>query len=488
MTGPDADGETVVRRPRRRRRWRLGLAFCVAGLAAVGTALLLDETFAASVSPAAQQRVSTPLVSARRAPELTTGPLARRRLAESLAPVVATAPPGTCVEVGDTTGAWYSHNGAAPLAPASNLKLLTAAAALDVLGPDTTLKTTFSTHGSLQDGVLTGNLYMIGGGDPLLTTEAYQAPTDRLPETDLEAVADRLVAAGLRRIDGSVVGDETRYDGERTIPTWPERHREGGTIAPLSALLVNDAWTIDPTTGAGEGGPAADPAAHAAAVLTQLLTERGVAVAGVPASGAAPVDSTEILSVESLPVKDLVAEVLRYSDNTTAELLVKEMGRTAAGEGSTAAGVAAMQSWAAENGIALEGSVILDGSGLSYENLVTCDQLAAVLRGDGPSGTIAAGLAVPGQPGTLQERFEGSELANRLRAKTGTLNTVTALSGWVSTIPGHEFDFEILQNTGERRVQAEDLALQQLILETLLNHPLAPPLAEAGPLPARPAA
>jgi D-alanyl-D-alanine carboxypeptidase/D-alanyl-D-alanine-endopeptidase (penicillin-binding protein 4) len=472
-------------RPRRRGgRWALTVALL--GAVALGAAYLLDEHPAEPSAESATRRVSTPVLSARRVPQWTTQPLATRRLGEALAPVVATAPGGTCIEVGDGTTAWFSHNAAAPLAPASNMKLLTALAAIEILGPDTTLSTSFTSDAAPSDGVLNGNLYMVGGGDPLLTTEAYQLRqrNGRLPETDLEKVADALVAAGVRQVTGSVVGDAGRYDSQTSIPTWPDRHREGGTIAPLSALLVNDAWTIDPTTGAGEGGPAADPAQHAAAVLTQLLTERGVVVAGPPVSGSAPTTATEVLSVPSLPVKDLVHEVLAFSDNTTAELLVKEIGFNRSGQGSTAAGTAAVLDWAGEAGLPVEGVVMLDGSGLSYENLVTCDLLAAVLRRSGSEGVLASGLAVPGQPGTLEDRFAQGEWPTRLRAKTGTLNNVSALSGWLLTRPGATFDFEMILNTGERRVTGDDLALQQRVLDVLVDHPVAPPLEEAGPTPA----
>jgi D-alanyl-D-alanine carboxypeptidase/D-alanyl-D-alanine-endopeptidase (penicillin-binding protein 4) len=461
------------------------VAVAVAGAAALTASILLDDhPDRPSVEPTSQ-RTTTALLSARRLPGWTTQPLATRRMNDALAPVVAGAPPGTCVEVGDGTNAWFAHNSTALLAPASNMKLLTAAAALEILGADTTLSTRFLADSAPQDGVVAGNLYVVGGGDPLLTTEAYQRRNgeDRLPETDLEMVADALVAAGVRQVTGSVVGDAGRYDARTTIPTWPDRHREGGTIAPLSALLVNDAWTIDPTTGAGEGGPAPDPAQHAAAVMTQLLVERGVVVAGPPIAGSAPATASEVLAVPSLPVEGLVQEVLRYSDNTTAELLVKEIGKVRGGEGSTAAGTAAVLSWATEVGLPVEGVVMLDGSGLSYENLVTCDLLGAVLRRDGPDGTLATGLAVPGQPGTLEDRFAAGEWPERLRAKTGTLNTVAALSGWLLTRPGASLDFEILLNTGERRVAGDDLAFQQRVLEVLLDHPVAPPVTEAGPTP-----
>ena len=131
---------------------------------------------------------------------------------------------------------------------------------------------------------------MVGGGDPLLTTEAYQQRLERgrLPETDLEGVADELVAAGVRQITGSVMGDGTRYDSERSVPGWAERWLTDGTVAPLSALTVNDAWLIDPTTGDRPRGPCSRiHPAHVAGVLSQLLIERGVVIAGPPRSGPA---------------------------------------------------------------------------------------------------------------------------------------------------------------------------------------------------------
>lgn len=482
---------TVRRAPvRRNRGWTVAAVACaLGGIALFGAAVLLENEPVAEAATGVSTgpALSTSLVSARRVPRWTTAPVARRELAAAVQPVADAAPPGTCIGVGDGATTLYAHSTTAPLQPASNQKLLTAAAAIDILGPETTLDTEFRATGAPLGGVLTGNLHMVGGGDPLLTTEAYQSRQrrGRLPETDLEAVADQLVAAGIRRIDGSVVGDASRYDDLRSVEGWPSRWLSNNTVAPLAALMVNDAWLIDPTNGGGAGGSAEDPAAHAAGVLTQLLVERGVVVTGPPTSGPPPEDTTALLTVPSLPVAGLADEVLRFSDNTTAELLVKEIGVVAGGEGSTAAGAVAITEWATANGYPTGGMVVGDGSGLAPSNRMTCDLLAAILRADGPDGPVAAGLAVPGDTGTLSDRFEGQEWTDRLRAKTGTLNEVTALSGWLASRPGATLDFEIVTNTEGRRVNSEDVDLQARLLTALLDQPRIPPVDQAGPLPPR---
>lgn len=503
---PDAGGpaDLTIRRDRPSRgrtgrRWSVfALLAAVLALGATGGAYLLDRSDAVELASASESvpEPTTPLVSARRVPSWTTELTAKRSIVAALEPVAAAAPPQTCIGVGLGAETVYSSNGSAPLTPASNQKLLTAAAALDILGSDTRLATEFRVAQAPVDGVVTGNLWMVGGGDPLLTSDARagQPGDSERPQTDLEAVADQIVAQGVRQVTGSVIGDDSRHETLRLLPGWPERWLAGGTVAPLSALLANDGWQVDPTTGEGPGGATADPPAHAAAVMTQLLSERGVEILGPPASGAAPGGAESLLSVPSLTVGELTDQLLTFSDNTTAELLLREVGLAAAGEGSTAAGAAVVADWAASKGLPMEGTAVIDGSGLSSGNQVTCELLASILRADGPDGPLAGGLAVPGEPGTLDDRFGGQGLAvgsesepgewsNRLRAKTGTLNDVTALSGWILTRPGATLDFQVVTNTDGRQVTETDIEFQARVLTTLLDQPVAPPLQEAGPLP-----
>jgi D-alanyl-D-alanine carboxypeptidase/D-alanyl-D-alanine-endopeptidase (penicillin-binding protein 4) len=462
----------------------LGLGFLGAGAGLVAYGILNgDEVPEAPRDEAQHAELATDLLSARRIPEWTTELVPAHRMAADLGPVIARTTPETCVQVGYEGVDLFNHQGSTQLIPASNMKVLTSAAALALLGPDTTLNTPVLADTAPVGGMIQGNLYMVGGGDPMLTSEGYQLNRTkyRHPETDLEAFADQIVAGGVRAISGSVVGDRSLYGDQLWVDSWPQRQLSSGEVAQLSSLLVNDGWLVDPTTGEGPGGPAPDPAAHAASVLTQLLVERGVLIAGPPASGVAAPAAVEVATVESAPVRELVADVLSFSDNTTADLLVKQIGLKTSGQPTTEAGISAIKAWATENGHPVGEATLLDGSGLSYDNRISCGLLASVLRADGPAGQVAEALAVPGEPGTLSD-FGGGELATRLRAKTGTLASVTSLSGWLRSNKDADLDFEILMNTPGRATTREDQLLQQQILAVMLEHPKLPSLVDAGPL------
>jgi D-alanyl-D-alanine carboxypeptidase/D-alanyl-D-alanine-endopeptidase (penicillin-binding protein 4) len=412
--------------------------------------------------------------------------VAARAARAAVQPVIDRAAADTCVVVGDGPSQVVAHRDADPLGPASTLKLLTGAATLDLLGGDARLTTRFAAAGAPVDGVVTGDLFMVGGGDPLLSTDAYAARSTNgaRPATDLEAVADQLVAAGVRRVTGGVVGDGSRYDAQRALPTWPTRFQAQNVVGPLSALVVNDGWLVDPITpDVGPGGPAPDPALHAAEVMTALLRARGVQVDGAPRSGVAPAGTTTVLEVPSLTVDEIVGELTAFSDNTTAELLVKELDVAAGGAGTTAGGLAQITSWAQQEGLPTGGMVLVDGSGLSEGNRVTCDLLAALLAADGTAGPLSDGLARPGGPGTLEDRMTSGPLRERVRAKTGTLNSVSSLAGWLRTDPGRDVSFVVVSNPQGRTAGAADQRVQEDLLAALLPYPQSPPAEQLAPRP-----
>jgi D-alanyl-D-alanine carboxypeptidase/D-alanyl-D-alanine-endopeptidase (penicillin-binding protein 4) len=496
VSGADEAPAPVVRarrsgRPGRRWLTAAGV-LAVASVGLVGAGLLTRT--APEPAPAREDGTvaTTPVLAARRAPDWTARPVAARNLDAAIAPVLARLAPDTCVLVDDGATTLVASKDNVPLVPASNMKLLTASAALDLLGADTRLVTTAgATAPPGPDGTVAGDLVVVGGGDPVLSTATY-APslTDPpAPLSSFEVLADRLVAAGVRRVTGSVVGDGSRYDAERTAGGWPDRFVTGRQVGNLSALMVNDAWTVDPLdpNAPGTPGPAADPPAHAAEVLTRLLQARGVVVDGPPRSGPAPPGLVTLAQVESPTVAELTAELLTFSDNTTSELLLKEMGRAASGQGTTAAGIEAVSSWAAAGGLPTEGVVLADGSGLSDRNRLTCRMLGAVLERAGPDGTVAAGLARPGRPGTLEDRLAEPDLVDRVRAKTGSLNAVRSLSGWLTTVPGAPLGFSIVSNTAGRPATAEDETLQGELLRAMLPYPQSPPADQLGPRPPAPA-
>jgi serine-type D-Ala-D-Ala carboxypeptidase/endopeptidase (penicillin-binding protein 4) len=327
---------------------------------------------------------------------------------------------------------------------------------------------------------------LVGGGDPVLATGDYVARFRNQPQvfTDLDLLAERVQAAGVRRLEGSVVGDEGRYDTQRYVPGWPRRYIDQNVTGPLSALAVNDGFARYPSPADASAAlaPAEDPAANAAAVLTRLLTDRGVEVTGEPRSGASPQQGVELGTVESPPMADVVAQLLSESDNNTGEMLLKELGARA-GAPTTAGGRERAMSALEAAGIDLTGTVLADGSGLSLDNRAPCRLLVALLDRPGTGPVLDAGLAVAGETGTLSRQFVATDLEGQLRGKTGSLNTVTSLAGVVED-DDPPLTFAFVVNAAPPGPVAEGVAAdQQALGEILLAWPRVPDVSVLGPLP-----
>lgn len=471
-------------------RWAAASALALSGLGmgAWGTHLELDRE--ADLEPAAGAdlpvSVATPVMSARRVPALLVRPQASRRLNTAMAPLMAKAPAQRCVVVADGRSRVFADNPALPLPAASNQKLVTAFGAIERLGADATLATYVGAGAAPSDGVVAGDLWFVGGGDPLIATANYVATNKygAYPYTPLDTIADRVVEAGVRHVRGAVRGDDRRYDAKRTIESWPSRYVADNQVGPLSALSVNDAKTYA-VVGAGNGSPqpSSDPPAYAAGALADLLRARGVIIDGSAATGQAPSERTTLVDMASLPVRDLVGQMLTFSDNNTAESLLKELGRSVAGEGSTKAGIDVVADVLKEEGIDAAGFVQTDGSGLDRGGRATCRALQSILTTAGSEGDLAAGLAVAGTTGTLRDRLRDSATRGQIRAKTGTLRDVTALSGWAEGRDTTDIAFAFLLNTGDRQVSAADLQAQERLVGALRSYPDAPDASTIGPLP-----
>ena len=300
------------------------------------------------VAGAMPARAATPLFSVRRIPEFLQAPTAERKLTASLLGAVTALPDGTCLVVAEHGRRLYSLEAGMAMVPASTQKILTAIAALLHLGPSTVLTTRVVAEVPVVDGIVDGDVWLVGGGDPLLTTSGYAARFDDPGSyTDLGDLVTGLLGVGVREITGGIVGDESRYDAIRYLGTWPDRFKPGRSIqsGPLSALSVDDGFEKwDPVnTAPSLSVPAADPAANAASLLDDLLEVEGVVIRRRPDSGRSPAHPGMVTLVEvaSPPVSLLVRQMLVDSDNTTAELLVKELGRTPAERGTTVAGLRA---------------------------------------------------------------------------------------------------------------------------------------------------
>jgi D-alanyl-D-alanine carboxypeptidase/D-alanyl-D-alanine-endopeptidase (penicillin-binding protein 4) len=320
-------------------------------------------------------------------------------------------------------------------------------------------------------------------------TDAYEAHFRRQPQihSDLELLADRIVGAGVTAINGRLVGDESRYDTERYVDAWPDRFIAQDQTGPLSALTVNDGFTAfppSPDLRVPDEEPAPDPAAYSADQLRRLLVARGVSVGGAAASGAAPEGAVDVAQVDSPPMSQLVTQMLRESDNMTAELLTKELGRVEGDGGTTAAGTAVIAEVAAEADLPTPGTLAADGSGLAGENRQTCALVQSILDAQGPGSVLAGGLAVAGQNGTLELRLQGTPIDVRLRAKTGTLNQVAALAGYMESAQGSQLSFSFIVNVPEpERVTDDEIARQDELALILLGYPEVPDLASLGPKP-----
>jgi len=408
----------------------------------------------ADTNTATQPALATPLWSVRRVPEPVVEAVGAQRLQSALDAAAPGA--GTCfvVKAGNRTLA--THGADTPLAGASTDKLLTAAAALSILGPATTFETRVVANGEPNDGTL-DRVWMVGGGDPVLTTGDYAAFLKSQPEsrnnviTSLETLADAVVAKGVRRIPGGVIGDDSRYDQERYRPSLPDEDRRVGQIGPMGALTVNDGFS---TWARFSKQPVANPASHAAAELTDLLRARGVDV-GPPGVGTAPPDTTDLATLTAPPLRDIVVSMLTASDKLTAELLIKEIGVKVSKQGTTTAGLAAMTAKLKELGIPITDGSITDGSGLDHNDRVTCAELVATLGliGRPEFEALDRGLPVAGQTGTLTGEFLGSPVAGKLRAKTGTLTGVTGRAGVVDV--GRHLSFAYLDNGEFTRDQGD---------------------------------
>jgi D-alanyl-D-alanine carboxypeptidase/D-alanyl-D-alanine-endopeptidase (penicillin-binding protein 4) len=459
----------------------------VAAVALTGAALAATGPVAgaADAPPVAP---STPVLSLRRAPGVVATAVADRRLASELdrvlaEPALGAARDRSCLSVRNPGGrVAYARNPAMALIPASTTKVLTAAVAVARLGPDFRYTTEVRAAAAPADGTVGGDLWFVGAGDPLLATGdfAAQAAYHRGPRlaTPLEVLADRIAGAGVRRIAGRVVGDESRYDAQRYLPTWSPGYITQGAVGPQSALTVNGGFVQwEPRE-----VPAPAPATNAAAVLTALLRARGVAVDGEAGEGKAPGGTTLVAGIDSPPLPEVLGVLLQESDNLTAELLVKELGTRFGGAGTTAAGLGVVRSTVASYGLGTEGLAWADGSGLDRSGRLSCDALQTVLARDGEQGVVSRSLPVAGRNGTLTRRFTAGPAAGRIRAKTGSLQGVTGLAGWAATNDGRSVQFALLAN--DLPGDGAGFGLQDRVANAVSSYPQAPPPGELAPRPA----
>ncbi len=397
------------------------------GLAPAGTTALPVPTTSPTPEP-----VRTPLLVARTAATPPTGAGMRRALATAIRDPALGRLGLSIVDAASGQPVLEIDAGRAST-PASTAKIITAVAALSVLEPTATLDT------RLVAGT-GGDLVLVGGGDP--TLEGAHPADDALAGARLATLA----AAVRGRVVTRVVVDDSAFTGPRLGPGWKPGYVSSGDVAPVSALSVDAG-----RTGTGKSQPRVqDPALEAGRQLAALLRIRTVV------RGVAPRGAQELARVSSPPITRLVESMLTRSDNDLAEALGRQVALAgqlpATFEGESAAVEAAVAPLRRRGGLPSVGLSLRDASGLSPLDAVqpaVLARLLAVTGTDDRFGPVLAGLPVAGFDGTLAKRYRTaptSSAAGEVRAKTGTLNGVSALAGLATTDTGAVLAFALTAN------------------------------------------
>ena len=344
---------------------------------------------------------------------------------------------GAYVIDADSGARLFSWKSATPRVLASNVKLFTTAAALDRFGADGTFETKLLTDGEMNDdGVLKGDLWLRGGGDPAFGTLAYVRKHFGPKAGSVEHLVDQLAEQGITAVRGGVHGDESLFDTIRGV--HDSGYRISPWVGPLSALSLNHGYD--------SSGYQASPAKYAMTILRKTMKADSITPGHAAAVSKAPSGATVLATVTSPPMSTLVRLTNKDSDNFFAETLLKDIGRDASGVGTTAAGVRAVVSFAAQAGARLQ---VIDGSGLDHGDRASPRDVVRFLLSSRKSEefpALYASLPIAGVDGTIYDRMRSGPAKRNCRAKTGSLIGVSALSGFCTTRSGRTVAFSFLMN------------------------------------------
>lgn len=408
---------------------------------------------------------------------------------------------------GDTL---FAQNVGARLMPASTMKLLTSSIAFERFGPNYQLSTDILRDGSVgPDGVLQGNLYLRGDGDPALSGKFLSGGSGE----PMRRLADLVAASGIKRITGSVIGDASGFDGEKIPEGWLTRYLQASYAARVSALSLNEnlvavavtpgapgqqaSVSLEPSssgipvvnsvrTVSGRGARLSfrklgngtiyaagtigsrtgtrkyvyivdDPASFATGALRNSLIARGIGVDGPMRLAPTPASATKIVSLKSPPLFSMIAAMNRESINHYAELLFRNAARGPQRDaiGSAANGSRVLREFFS-NKVGTDPSPLYfaDGSGLSTLDRVTpraMTQLLGYAHKSSWGPWLHASLPVAGDSELLRRRMRNTPAEGNLHAKTGTTNEVIALAGYVTAADGEVLAFTFLYNGRDRR-------------------------------------
>ena len=417
----------------------------------------------------------------------------------------------------------YSKNAGKNMKPASTFKLLATAAAVDLFPPEERFRTSVETAGHLDAaGRLIGDVLLVGRGDANLSGRFF----DGRAIAPFEKMADALLAAGVVRIEGRIVGHEGLFKGDRRGEDWAWEDLVWCYGAEVSALSFNDNCAElkasageragDPlvierapisdyyrvvstatTSAAGtksdltlardfganviklsgthplgerpwEGSVALeDPARYAATVFKETLETKGIRVEGDVATSSEPLPGgLRVLAfLESPPLTEIVKAVNKPSQNLHTEMLLRLLGVKAKGEGSVAAGHEALKEFLRRSGVAEEPGALRDASGLSRSDLIRPHEVVNLLvaMDKHPRGQVFRdSLPIAGVDGSLKNRMKGTPAERRVIAKTGSIRNVNALAGYATNRDGDRFAFSIVVNHYEGPARDATAAIDEI--------------------------
>ncbi|TSI03347.1 D-alanyl-D-alanine carboxypeptidase/D-alanyl-D-alanine-endopeptidase [Lysinibacillus sp. BW-2-10] len=427
----------------------------------------------------------------------------------------------------DTGEILYEKNGNVPMKPASTLKLLTAAAALDILGSNYRFHTKLYIDGEVVVDELKGDVYIKGEGDPTLQKQNF------------ETFAAALKFYGIRKISGNIYGDDFAFSGDQLTPgivssdesyyyaartsaitMSPDNDYDAGTliieaiptkigqvpdihaIPNLSGMIIqNNARTVSPndkTTieikrqyqtntiivsgNLPVGDPfkdwvtLQDPTINTLHAIKQTFEEEGITFSPNANIERKKIPKNAILlyAKHSTALKNLIKPFLKLSNNSIADILVKTMGKEVYGKGQTDYGVKALKIYGQSMGLTMDQWFLEDGSGISHNNRLTANELSHLLIKvqDEPNfETFYTSLPIGGQEdriegGSLRKRFLLAPYKDRIIAKTGHISGVYTLAGYVNTKSGRTLAFAILTNNQpSNKIDEIDEVLKKIVTQ-----------------------
>ena len=359
----------------------------------------------------------------------------------------------------------FNVNHRQSMIPASNTKLFTTAVALEIMGGDYLLSTKLYTDDdNLSDGIINGNLYIKGFGNSTFSSG------------DLEKMVDHLNELNIKSITGDIIGDDTYFDEVYTRDDWIRDERANVKLPPVSALVLDRNKTTVTKKKRGRYRTyfvyVSDPPVFVAKELKNTLIKSKIKVEGNYKKGETPKDAF-FITESSIELRDVIKEINKHSDNFLAECLFKTIGAVYSGEqGNSFYSTQAILSFIKDNGIFSDGTSVVDGSGISRFDQITVGALIGLLEkmyfDISNFDDFYDALSIAGIDGTLEDRMRRSPAENNFHGKTGTLNGVSSVSGYVTTKDGEDLIVSIIFQF-EKGGQYMHRDIQDEIIEALAD-------------------